>query len=68
MEKIEYDKDIDLVNIEIFGRTGTDNVAEKRYRCVLCKNPLCHLNILAYCPSNLVHTHLLQISLCPCAL
>lgn len=41
MEKIEYDKDIDLVNIEIFGRTGTDNVTEKRYRCVLCKQPVC---------------------------
>lgn len=41
MEKIEYDKDIDLVNIEIFGRTGIDNPVEKRYRCVICKQPVC---------------------------
>ena len=41
MNKIEYDKDIDLVNIEIFGRTGTDNPSEKRYRCTICKQLVC---------------------------
>lgn len=37
---LEYDRNIDLVNIEIFKRTGTDNANEKRYRCVICKKPV----------------------------
>lgn len=41
MERIDYDHDIDTVNVEMFNRTGTAYPAEKRYRCVLCKNPVC---------------------------
>lgn len=41
MCEIEYDKTINLVNVEIFGRTGTDNPNENRFRCVCCKKPIC---------------------------
>ena len=41
MDGIEYDKDLDTVNVEIFGRTGTDNGTERRYRCVRCRKPIC---------------------------
>ena len=41
MCEIEYDKGLDMVNVEIFGRTGTDNSTERRYRCVCCRKPVC---------------------------
>ena len=41
MNDIEYDENIDTVNIEIFSRTGTSNYNERRFRCVLCKQPVC---------------------------
>ena len=37
----EYDRDLDTVNIEVFKRTGFDNSAERRFRCVCCKKPIC---------------------------
>ena len=36
MVDIEYDKDLDTVNIEVF-----DNSTERRFRCVCCKKPIC---------------------------
>ena len=41
MADIEYDKDLDIVNIEVFDRTGTYNETERRFRCVCCKKPTC---------------------------
>lgn len=41
MVDIEYDKDLDIVNIEVFDRTGTYNETERRFRCVCCKKPTC---------------------------
>ena len=41
MFDIEYDRDLDVVNIEVFKRTGLDNGTERRFRCVCCKNPIC---------------------------
>lgn len=41
MFDIEYDKDLDTVNIEVFKRTGTYNPTERRFRCVCCKKPIC---------------------------
>lgn len=38
---IEYDKNLDTVNIEVFERTGIDNETERRFRCVCCKKPIC---------------------------
>ncbi len=38
MVDIEYDKDLDTVNIEVFERKGTYNDTERRFRCVCCKN------------------------------
>lgn len=40
MFDIDYDKDLDTVNIEVFERTGFDNVTERRFRCVFCKKPI----------------------------
>ena len=37
MVDIEYDRDLDTVNIEVFKLTGFDNYAERRFRCVCCK-------------------------------
>ena len=37
MVDIEYDRDINTVNIETFKRTGFDNYTERRFRCVCCK-------------------------------
>ena len=41
MFDIEYDGDLDAVNIEVFKRTGTYNSTERRFRCVCCKKPIC---------------------------
>ena len=41
MVDIEYDRDLDTVNIEVFKRTGFDNGAERCFRCVCCKDPIC---------------------------
>lgn len=41
MFDIEYDRDLDTVNIEVFKRTGLDNGTERRFRCVCCKKPIC---------------------------
>lgn len=41
MVDIEYDKDLDTVNIEAFERKGTYNDTERRFRCVCCKKPIC---------------------------
>lgn len=40
MADIEYDKDIDIVNVEVIERTGLDNQTERRFRCVCCKTPI----------------------------
>lgn len=40
MVRIEYDEDLDTVNVEIFERTGLDNGTERRFRCVCCKKPI----------------------------
>lgn len=42
MFDIEYDKDLDTVNIEVFERTGFDNSTERRFRCVCCKKTDMH--------------------------
>ena len=41
MADIEYEKDLDIVNIEVFERTGLDDGTERRFRCVCCKKPIC---------------------------
>lgn len=41
MVDIEYDKDLDTVNIEVFERKGTYNDTERRFRCVCCKKQIC---------------------------
>lgn len=51
MVDIEYDKDLDTVNIEVFERTGFDNATERRFRCVFCKKPIC----LSECVSSRGH-------------
>lgn len=43
MADIEYDKDLDTVNVEVIERTGLDNPTERRFRCVFCKKPICIL-------------------------
>lgn len=40
MAYIEYDKDLDIVNVEVIERTGLDNQTERRFRCVCCKKPI----------------------------
>lgn len=39
--ELEYDKDIDTVNMEMYSRYDFTNNADKIYRCVLCKKPVC---------------------------
>lgn len=41
MFDIEYDRDLDTVNIEVFERKGPYNDIERRFRCVCCKKPIC---------------------------
>ena len=40
MSRIEYDHDIDIVNIEVFKRFGIEDPSVPRYRCVICKKPV----------------------------
>lgn len=40
MADIEYDEDLDIVNVEVIERTGLDNQTERRFRCVCCKKPI----------------------------
>ena len=40
MSKIEYDHDIDIVNIEVFRRFGVEAPSVPRHRCVICKKPV----------------------------
>ena len=39
MSRIEYDHDIDIVNIEVFQRFGIEAPSVPRHRCVICKKP-----------------------------
>ena len=45
MVDIEYDRYLDTVNIEVFKRTGFDNSAERRFRCVCCKKRYLFQNV-----------------------
>lgn len=36
---LEYDKDLDVVNIEVFERNGLIDPMKNRHRCVLCRQP-----------------------------
>lgn len=38
---IDYDKEIDKQNIEIFKKYGTDDSGEFRHKCCICKEPTC---------------------------
>lgn len=40
MSRIEYDHDIDIVNIEVFQRFGIEDPSVPRHRCVICKKPV----------------------------
>ena len=40
MSRIEYDRDIDIVNIEVFQRFGIETSSVPRHRCVICKKPV----------------------------
>lgn len=37
---IEYDRNIDIVNIEVFQRFGVEAPSVPRHRCVICKKPV----------------------------
>ena len=40
MSRIEYDHDIDIVNIEVFQRFGIEDPSVLHHRCVICKKPI----------------------------
>lgn len=40
MSRIEYDHDVDIVNIEVFQKFGIEAPSLPRHRCVICKKPV----------------------------
>lgn len=54
MGKIEYDRDIDIYNIDVFQRFGVEATSVPRHRCVICKKPVSIDDSYSFCGHMLI--------------
>lgn len=56
MSKIEYDHDIDIVNIKVFQLFGMEDPSAPHHRCVICKKPVSIDDSYSFCGHMLICT------------
>lgn len=54
MGKIEYDRDLDIYNIDVFQRFGVEATSVPRHRCVICKKPVSIDDSYSFCGHMLI--------------
>ena len=54
MGKIEYDRDLDNYNIDVFQKFGVEATSVPRHRCVICKKPVSIDDSYSFCGHMLI--------------
>lgn len=54
MGKIEYDRDLDIYNIDVFQRFGVEATSVPRHRCVICKKSVSIDDSYSFCGHMLI--------------